>query len=366
MNKKQSVAIPVFLILSIVGFIFCCVMLFLNMSIEPVDKNDTELQTVTLESSRLSSISKQLDEEGIIKNSLAFMLRAQLSGTAGDISGGTYYLSKSMDADKIISILSKGDHDSSQIVSVRIPEGSTITQIADILYDNNVIYDKDSFLKECKTGESFKGVEVYSYIDDNNFNGEYLLEGYLFPDTYDFYYNTKPVDAIAKMLNRFNELYTPDLQAIASQKGYTTKDVITLASIIQKEANENDFAKVSAVLTNRFGDNMSLQCDSTIRYILNENNTISIDEKQLNLDSPYNTYKNKGMIPSPICSPSFNAINAVLNPDQEYIDEKYLYFCSTDSSNSDLVFAKTYQEHLDNVKQYKEYWEAYDETIKNN
>lgn len=365
MAKKQSVAIPVFIILSIVGIIFCCAMLFLNLAIEPVDKNDTELHTITFESSRLTSISKQLDEEGIIKNGLAFMLRAQLSGTAGDISGGTYYLSKSMDADKIISILSKGDHDATQVVSVRIPEGSTVVQIADILYDENVIYDKDSFLEECKTGESFKGIDAYSYIDDADFAGEYQLEGYLFPDTYDFYYNSKPVDVIAKMLNRFNELYTPDLQELAKQKGYTTKDVITLASIIQKEANEDDFTKVSAVLTNRLTDNMSLQCDSTIRYVLNESNTISIDEKQLSLDSPYNTYKNKGMIPSPICSPSFKAITAVLNPDQEYIDEKYLYFCSTDSSNSSLVFAKTYQEHLDNVKQYKEYWEAYDETIKN-
>ncbi len=363
---KKSIIIPVFSILSIVGLLFCGIMIYFNFAIEPVDKTDTELQTITLESSRLSSISKDLEEAGLIKNSLAFQLRAQLSGTAGKVSRGTYYLSRDMDADKIISILGKGNHDTSTIVSVRIPEGSSISEITNILYEENVIYDKENFLQECKEGLSFKDNEAYSYLNVENFEGEYLLEGYLFPDTYDFYYNTKPVDAIAKMLNRFNELYTPELQEKAKQMGYTTKNIITLASIIQKEGNEGDFSKVSAVLHNRLENNMSLQCDSTIRYVSNTSNTMSLSNKQFNMDSPYNTYKNKGMIPSPIGNPSLKAINAVLNPDQSFINEKYMYFCSTDSSNSDLVFAKTYQEHLDNVKQYKSYWEEYDKTIRNN
>ena len=366
MQNKKSIATPVLIFLSLIGLIFCFIMAYLNFSITAVDKNNKTIRTVELESGRLTNIAKQLKEEGLIKSDIAFILRAQLSGTAGKVSNGTFYLSENMDVDKIISILSKGDHDNTATVSVRFMEGDTIEDIADKLYEANVIYDKDSFLELCKTGGDLIDNSNYSYLKDVSSDGKYALEGYLFPDTYEFYYNSMPEDVIIKMLNRFNEIYTPELQMLALQKGYSTKDVVTLASIIQKEGNKNDFTKVGAVLTNRLQKDMYLQCDSTIRYITNLSNTMSITSDQYNYDSPYNTYEHKGIIPSPICSPSLAAIQAILTPDQEFIDDGYLYFCSTDSSNSDLIFAKTYQEHIENVKQYKEYWEAYDETVKNN
>ena len=363
---KRNIAGPVLAILSVVGIIYCSFMGYLNWAITPVDSTDTELHTVELESYGLNGIAKELKEQEIIKNPLAFVLRAQLSGTAGQVNSGTFYLSKNMDVDKIISILGKGDNDNTTTTSVRISEGDTIEDIAEKLYEANVIYDKEAFLNECKTGGKLLENPNYEYLTTAAEEGNYVLEGYLFPDTYDFYFNSKPEDVIVKMLNRFNELYTAELQMLATQKGFTTKDVVTLASIIQKEGNEFDFAKVSAVLNNRLSRDMYLQCDSTIRYITNLNNTMSLTEEQYSYDSLYNTYENKGIIPSPICSPSLAAITAVLQPDQEYVDGEYLYFCSTDSSNSELVFAQTYQDHLANVKKYKEYWEAYDETVKNN
>lgn len=365
-KNKKSILKPVLIILSVVGIMYCLLIFYLINQIKPVNKKNSTLQTIELSSGRIKTIAKELKEQGIIKNDLAFLLRAQLSGTAGKMDKGTYYLSTDMDVDKIISILSRGDHDNTQIVSVRIFEGDTVEDIADKLFEANVIYDKEAFLKECKEAKSFINNNSYSYLNLSNKDSKYIVEGFLFPDTYDFYYNSKPYDVIYKMLNRFNELFNAELQMKASALNLSTKDVITLASIIQKEANEPDFKKVSAVLTNRLKENMYLQCDSTIRYITNSKNTISLTKEQYSYNSPYNSYENKGLIPSPICNPSLNAIDAVLNPEQSFIDEKYLYFCSTNSDSLGLVFAKTYTEHLENVKKYKSSWQDYDNTIKNN
>ena len=109
--------------------------------------------------------------------------------------------------------------------------------------------------------------------------------------------------------------------------------------------------------------NMVLQCDSTIRYIYNEDNTILLNKKQYEMDSPYNSYRNHELPPSPICNPSLAAIKAVLNPDQGFINDEYLYFCSTENANKDLVFAKTYEEHLNNVKKYIGTWREYDKAV---
>lgn len=365
-KNKKSILKPVLIFLSIIGALYCLLMVYLINQIKPIDKKNTNLQTIELSSGRVKTIAKELKKQGIIKNDLAFLLRAQLSGTAGKMDKGTYYLSKDMDVDKIISILSRGDHDNTQIVSVRIVEGDTVEDIADKLFEANVIYDKEAFLKECKEAKGFINNNSYSYLTLTDKDSKYIVEGYLFPDTYDFYYNSKPYDVLYKMLNRFNELYNAELQMKATSLGYTTKDVITLASVIQKEANEPDFKKVSAVLTNRLKGDMYLQCDSTIRYVTNLKNTISLTKEQYNYNSPYNSYENKGLVPSPICNPSLNAIDAVLNPEQSFIDEGYYYFCSTDTDSLELVFAKSYNEHLENVKRYKSSWQDYDNTIKNN
>lgn len=362
-NKKNIIA-PVFAILSLFGILFCAFMMYMLAEIQPVEQGNKDLIEVSLDYG-IRTIASELEEQGVIRNSLAFILRSQLSGTAGKISGGTYYLSKDMDVDKVISILSRGDHDNNETVMVRIPEGSTIEEIAEILYEANVCYDKDAFLELCKNGEDYINNDYYPYLHSISGDSKYPFEGYLFPDTYEFYYNSKPTEVIDKMLGRFNELYVNDMKAKAKAMGLSTEDVVTLASIIQKEANIYDFEKVAAVLENRMDGDMALQCDSTIRYIKN-GTTLTLSDSQYNLDSPYNTYKNKGIPPTPICNPSIEAIKSVINPDKKYIDDKYLYFCSKNTDDGELVFAQTYQEHIKNVKKYNENWKDYDNAVKEN
>lgn len=365
--KKDKISIlgKAFIILSIIGIIYMCTIFYLDANTKAVDDKDTELIEVNIPIG-VKNTAKVLKNSGLIKSKFAFIVKSQLNGTAGKIKPGAYFLSKDMDNEKIISLISLGGFkkEDDTIAKVRIPEGSTIENIANILFDNKIIFDKDRFLSECNNKELVKDIKIYDYLVEDS-SKKYLLEGYLFPDTYEFYHNSKPEDVILKMVSKFNDVYTP-LESEVVSAGLNTDIVLKLASIIEKEGNVNDFKKVSAVLKNRMAKNMALQCDSTIRYVKNDKNTMILDKKQYSMDSPYNSYKNKDLPPSPICNPSLKAIQAVIYPDESFVEEGYLYFCSTENSSKDLVFAKTYKEHLNNVKKYIGDWKAYDDAIRNN
>lgn len=359
--KKDST--KVFVILSIIGLIYISTIFILDKQSGPVDTGDKELIEVNVPKG-VKQAAKELKSKGLINSKLAFVLKTQLNGTAGKIKTGSYYLSKNMDTEKIMSIISIGGYSHDKIEKVRIKEGSTIENIADTLFENKIIVDRERFLSECNNEENVKELKLYnSLVKDEN--KKYILEGYLFPDTYEFYQNSKPEDVILKMATRFDSIYEK-VSTEATNAGLNTDIVLKIASIVEKEANANDFAKVSAVLKNRMAKNMALQCDSTIRYIENEKNTMILDKKQYSMDSPYNSYKNKDLPPSPICNPSLKAIEAVIHPYESYIKDGYLYFCSTENSSRDLVFAKTYEDHLNNVKKYIGDWKAYDDAIRNN
>jgi UPF0755 protein len=363
---KKKVTLPILIILCIIGFIYCFFLIFLFNAIKAVDSKSEEYITIEIPSNAsLFDMATILEENNLVKNKYAFCIRSFVSGVHKKMQTGTYDLSQNMNNDEIIEELILGDKDRGTIVKITIVEGSTVEEIANKLYENNIIHDKNKFLELCKTGDSFKNGKALNSIDFKNINSEvdYVLEGYLFPDTYEFYKNSNPYDVIKKMLNRFNEVYTEEYEMRASQLGLTKNDVIILASMIEKEAITSDFAKVSSVLHNRLSLGMKLQLDSTVRYKLNDKNTISLTEEQYKLDSKYNTYKQDGLIPGAICCPGKNAIEGVLYPDQKYLDENYLYFCLTEENSNSMAFAKTYEEHLINIKKYKDYWEIYDSII---
>ncbi len=136
--------------------------------------------------------------------------------------------------------------------------------------------------------------------------------------------------------------------------------VLTLASMIEKEAKKSDFAKVSAVFHNRLDSGMKLQSDVTIHYVTEERR-MSLRSSDLAIDSPYNTYKYAGLPIGPICNPSPEAINAALYPDESYIAEKYLYFCSKDPDTGELYFSRTLEEHERATEIYAPLWQAYDQ-----
>ncbi|MEG2702685.1 MAG: endolytic transglycosylase MltG, partial [Clostridia bacterium] len=209
-----------------------------------------------------------------------------------------------------------------------------------------------------------EGVTDYYFVQDALKTGrvserKYLLEGYLAPNTYEVYTNATPLQLIKKLLDQTDYVFTSEWQDRAAELNMTMDQALTLASLIEKEAKKPDFAKVSAVFHNRVKDGMKLQSDVTIHYITGERR-MSLRNSDLAVESPYNTYKYAGLPLGPICNPSPEAINAALYPDESYVAEKYLYFCSKDPDTGELYFSKTLDEHNRAVAIYAPLWQAYD------
>ena len=223
---------------------------------------------------------------------------------------------------------------------VTITEGMTLTQIFKKLEANGVC----SFNDLMKTAESYD-YSYYPLIAARPSNTRaFKLEGYLFPNTYDFYKNEKPQDAIGRFLRVGEKYITSQDRAKARAMGYSMDQILTVASIIEKEgANPNEVRKIAAVIYNRLKAGMQLQMDSGIYYIeRNVKPYISGDVNRYN--SLYNMYKCKGLPAGPICNPGARTINAALDP----ADVSYLYFCH--DSSAKYYYADTYEEHLENLK----------------
>ena len=227
-----------------------------------------------------------------------------------------------------------------ETVRVTITEGMTLTQIFKKLEANGVC----SFDDLMKTAESYD-YSYYPLIAARPSNTRaFKLEGYLFPNTYDFYKNEKPQDAIGRFLRVGEKYITSQDRANARAMGYSMDQILTVASIIEKEgANPNEVRKIAAVIYNRLEAGKQLQMDSGIYYIERSVKPyISGDVNRYN--SLYNMYKCKGLPAGPICNPGARTINAALDP----ADVNYLYFCH--DSSAKYYYADTYEEHLENLK----------------
>ena len=190
--------------------------------------------------------------------------------------------------------------------------------------------------------------EIYDYdfisqIPDR----EKKLEGYLFPDTYEIYKETSAEAIVDKLLSRFNNIFTKEYKNRAKELNMTIDQVVTLASIIEREAKlDSERKTISAVFHNRLKKKMLLQSCATVQYILKEQKE-ELTYKDLEIESPYNTYKHIGLPPGPIASPGLKAIEAALYPE----NTDYLYFFTKDDSSH--VFSRTYNEHISAQNKFK-------------
>ncbi|MBQ2847730.1 MAG: endolytic transglycosylase MltG [Clostridia bacterium] len=226
-------------------------------------------------------------------------------------------------------------------VKLTFGEGRTLTEIFKIL-DEYEVADFDELMKTAATYD-YSYYPLVSKIPSDP-NRCFKLEGYLFPSTYEFYINQKPQDAIGKFLRGGKANITEQMMAQASALGYTMDEVITIASIVEKEgANSNEIAKIAAVIYNRLEAGMKLQMDSSIYYI--ERHVKPYLTGDINrYNSYYNTYKCSALPAGPISNPGLRTIKAALNP----ADVDYLYFCHDENAN--YYYAATYDEHLENLK----------------
>jgi UPF0755 protein len=289
------------------------------------------------------------------------------------MKAGTYDLNKSMTMDDVITILGTGTSNIS-VTSFTVTEGMTVGDMADMFVENGIFEDKTEFLDICETGV---GVDKLVFLKTDTDVDEtaqqvvvpeagvkYLLEGYLFPDTYEIYINSAPETIVNKMLNRFQNVFSSDYIARADEIGMDIDEVVTLASIIEREGKPQDFKKISAVFHNRMNKDDKLQSCATLQYVTGIRK-LQFNQSELDISSPYNTYIIKGLPIAPISNPGKQAIEAALYPDEEYLAVGYYFFCSKDPASGELAFAKTYEEHQQNVAMYESLWEAYDASLNN-
>ncbi len=347
--------------LLLVIIIISCVFNTVNSKMfAPVDKNNNEpVMLVVGSGSSMSAVASKLQKMGLINSKWGIKLLADFTNRSGKVKAGEYILDRTMSANEILEILTQPSP-VRLTVTVTITEGMNLESIAKLLQEKEVIENAQSFLEQCNDLTAFESFSFVSGLK-NRQSVRYQLEGYLFSDTYNFYVGSSNAAVINTLLTRFSGVFTPDMQAKAEQMGMSMNEVITLASIVQSEGLTKDFNKISAVFHNRLKADMTLGSDVCVQYAINKKKLV-LTAEELNVDSPYNTHKNKGLPPGPICSPGKKAIEAVLSPDADIINGKYYYFTLTDPATGELAFSKTYEEHLRIVEKWRKAWEEYDRT----
>lgn len=328
----------------------------------PMDPADDAVVAVTVSSgSSLSLVSRQLEEKGLVRNSTVFKYYADLMGMGQRIQSGNYEMSRAMSAADLLERLVSGDGRPKTLRITIIP-GWTVENTADYLVENKVFASKDQFLSLCRTGDAFKDVYFVQSVLQQSSRKDvtYALEGYLSPNTYEIYTSTDEESLIRRLLRQTESVYLTSYEERAEELGFSMSDVFTLASVIEKEAKTDDFAKVSAVFHNRLKKQMTLDSDATVKYV-SGSVKMALNASDLAVDSPYNTYRRKGLPAGPICNPSMDAVMAALYPDEDYVKDQYLYFCSTDPNSGALHFSRTLEEHEAAVAMYRPLWEEYDQ-----
>ncbi len=327
----------------------------------PADEmNHTPIAFSVESGQSLTRVANNLEEAGLIRNRSVFKYYCDFAGLGQKIQAGRYTLNPAMSMQDIAEQLTMGDGNPIVRDITFIP-GWTIEDFAAYLVEEGAIAGAEEILALCRTGERFAD---YTYVADvmaspRADQRKYALEGYLSPNTYEVYLTATPEEIVRKLLTQTDRTFPVEYQERAASLGMSMDEVITLASIIQKEAKDADFAKTSAVFHNRLKQGMMLQSDVTIHYVTGVRK-MALGGGDLALNSPYNTYQVKGLPLGPICSPSENAIRAALWPDETYLAEKYLYFCAKDPESGELHFSKTLKEHEQAVELYAPLWKDYD------
>ena len=306
----------------------------------------------------LESIALKLQEKGLIRYPELWKLYAGLTSAREDISSGTFTLNTIYDYNALVDAMTYYSS-SREIVQVMIPEGYSCAQMFALLEEKGVCKAAD--LEEYAAhGE----LDDYWFLEGVERGDKYCLEGYLFPDTYDFYVGDDAGRVLEKMLDDFNYRFSEDMVAaidalnetLAAKmraNGYgeeyieahkmTVREVIIVASLIEKEtANNDESFKISSVIYNRLTNQAEypyLNIDAALLYALGHKESLTLEDTQI--DSPYNTYTNPGLIPGPITNPGLNSMKAALLPE----DTGY-YFYALDPATGEHHFSKTYAEHL--------------------
>ena len=335
---------------------------YIDSALKPVNANDTEYVTLEIPAgSSAKEIGSILEKKGLIKSGQVFNYYSKFKSYA-NFQSGYYNLQKSMDLDTIAKALQKGGTDTPQpptLGKVVVPEGYTLNQIAEAVEksgNKKVSISAKDFLSKVQD-ESFISKMVAKYpkllsgLPTKDSGVKYRLEGYLFPATYNYTSDTTAETLIDQMLATMDSKLSTYYEVLES-KNLTVNDVLTLASLVEKEGStDEDRKNIASVFYNRLNQGMPLQSNIAILYAegkLGKKTTLAEDAAiDTNIDSAFNVYKNPGLMPGPVDSPSLSAIEATVNPNKT----DYLYFVANTETGT-VYFATTYEEHAKNVEEH--------------
>ncbi|MCP4117274.1 MAG: endolytic transglycosylase MltG [Desulfobacteraceae bacterium] len=299
----------------------------------PMDKAGQERVFTIRSGESLTGISRRLEQEGLVGNITLFKLLVRYQGLSKKIQAGEYALSPAMPPRELLTILARGRV---KLYRLTIPEGLNLEETA-TLVEGAGFGSRENFLQLARDGEltASQGIEA----DD--------LEGYLFPETYLFARNTSQKEIIRKMVQRFRAVYTPEWQERTRELGFTRHQIVTLASIIEKETGTaSERPLISSVFHNRLKRRMRLESDPTVIYgIPNFNGNIT--RKDLRRTTPYNTYRIKGLPKGPIANPGKHSLEAALFPAKS----DFIFFVS--KKDTTHKFSTNIRDHNKAVRRYQ-------------
>lgn len=322
---------------------------YVTNALKPVNKEATKEITVEIPmGSGITTIASILENKGIIKNASIFKYYAKFKNES-QFQAGSYTMTQAMTLDEIIESLKTGKVYREPLFTITVPEGLTLDQIAAAVA-KKTDYTAEQFMEKVTNKEFIETmVADYPNLFTDEIYGEnirYALEGYLYPATYPFYEEKPSLEAIIDTMIAATNNIVSNYSAALEEQEMTVHELLTFASLLEKEATaQTDRETIASVFYNRLKIDMPLQTDPTVLYSLGSHKDRVLYE-DLEVDNPYNTYKNVGLPPGPIAGPGKVSIEAALNPSVT----DYLYFLADESGVNH--FAKTYDEHLANIDKY--------------
>lgn len=322
---------------------------YIKGALKPVNESANKSVKIELPiGSSLDSISQTLEEKGIIKNAKVFKYYAKFKNESA-FQAGTYELTQSMTIDEIIKSLKTGKVYRQPEFTITVPEGLTLDQIAERV-SKSTDYSKKEFMDLVTSKEFVKDMKrkyprtVTKAV--NNKNIRYALEGYLYPSTYPFFEEKPKLEEIAEQMVAQTDEVVGKYSVQLKEKRMSVHKFLTFASLLEREATaKTDRETIASVFYNRIDKKMPLQTDPTVLYALGKHKS-RVLYKDLEVDNPYNTYKNAGLPPGPISNAGKESLEAAINP----AETDYLYFVADEKGNNH--FSKTYNEHLNKVDQH--------------
>lgn len=347
-QKPRSWLINLWVFVSLVGIMALVAggaAFYVWNKLEPTAKGETKQVTISRGMSA-NSVADLLEENGIIKSGFVFSYYLKLKNEGSKFQAGTYELRPGMDKSEVIAKLNAGDTIAEETIRFTIPEGFTVLQIADKLAADGLI-NKDKFLELAETDRAWGDAEaIHSLPKTDKLHKR--LEGYMFPETYEMKKNSTEEDIIIRMLtetDRKLSALSEGWQDAMETSGRTLHEILTIASLVEREVVvDEERALVAGVIYNRLSNPMRLQIDATVQYAL-DTPKARLSLSDLEINSPYNTYKIDGLPPGPIASPSIASIEAALYP----ADTKYLFYVTKKDGSQTHLFAETFKEHQKNI-----------------